>query len=455
MFNLRKYSYVILWVTLVLVVATVWVFGKEDTSDYIKDKSETSSAVPKTDEIGEESESSSAEEFEESDSEETGKSTEETTVEREFSSDSENILETASEIKQEKMTGIWIPFMSLSTEEKTEAAFKENFEEIVQTSRADGFNALFVHIRPYSDSYYPSEYFPWTHYLTGEQGVDPDFDPMEFMVEYAHKNDMEFHAWINPLRVKTNETPKNLSGDNPYEVLKNDYPFYFMEYEGAVYLNPAYQYIRTLIANGAAEIVRKYDVDGIHFDDYFYPSEEGGYDLTAYESYVKTVAEPLPLLDWRSANISTMVSEVYSAVKRENPKVDFGISPAGNLDNNMKIGANIYEWCKSPGYIDYICPQLYYSYDNPALGYSQALDNWMNLERHENLKMYIGIGLYKAGSDADDGTWLEDGDIIKRQIEDAEARDTDGVLLYAYDYLHKEETQQEMENARAVLGKVN
>lgn len=436
MFNIRKYSYVILWAALILVVAVVWLFGRDDVSAYISDKS----AISETTQDGEQSAKSKTEESSGQESSASTAAAGESTIE-----------ETATDTETGELIGLWVPYMSLVTEEKTEAAFKAKFEQIVLDAKEKGINALFVHVRPFSDALYPSDYYPWSHILTGQQGTDPGYDPLAFMIECAHNNQMEFHAWLNPLRVKTSDSPQTLSADSPYSMLQSDYPYYFMEYEGGIYLNPAYQYVRTLIANGAAEIVRNYDVDGIHFDDYFYPTEDGGIDSVSYESYTTTVTEPLSLSEWRSANISAMVSEVYSAVKQEKQDVVFGISPGGNIANNTKIGANVQEWCAVPGYIDYICPQIYYSYDNPALGYLEALESWVALDRHEGLKLYIGLALYKAGSDADEGTWQLSSDNIQRQIVDARVAGSDGIILYAYDYLNKTETQQEVENAMAVL----
>lgn len=413
MIQFRKYSYVFLWLALGLTVGVVWLFGRENKE----------------------------------------------TVEPKVSSEVSIVQQTPAPVEpartdveqEEEMVGLWVPYMSLTTAEKSQAAFEENFRQIVASAKETGVNTLFVHVRPFCDALYPSEYYPWSHILTGEQGKDPGYDPLAFMVEYAHGQGMKIHAWLNPLRVKTADTPVALSADNPYLELKADYPFYFMEYEGAVYLNPAYPYIRTLIADGAAEIAGKYDVDGIHFDDYFYPTQDEALDDTAYESYVNTVGEPVDRGMWRKANINAMVAEVYEKVKRKNPKALFGISPAGNIGNDENMGADVKTWCAVAGYMDYICPQLYYSYENPALGYTAALQEWLTLPRHEDFKLYIGLALYKAGSDADEGTWQTADDIIKRQIEEARVASCDGIILYASDYLKKAETQQEVANAMAVL----
>lgn len=337
----------------------------------------------------------------------------------------------------EALAGVWVPYLSLETDEKTPEAFRENFRQIAQAAKERGLNALFVHVRPFCDALYPSPLYPWSHLLTGEQGRDPGFDPLEFMVGEAHRQGLAFHAWINPLRVKTAQTPAALSPDSPYEALKEDCPYYFMEWEGAVYLNPAWPYVRELIAQGAGEIVERYPVDGVHFDDYFYPSQDPSLDQAAYELYAAGVADPLPLADWRRANISAMVSQVYQAVKAADPDCAFGVSPQGNLDNDWAMGADVAAWSAIPGYVDYLCPQLYYSFENPALGYEEALRRWAALPRHDGLALYAGLALYKVGTDADQGTWSLTGEMILRQEEAAKAAACAGVVLYSADYLDR------------------
>ena len=406
--NLRKHCYILLWFFLALAVGAVWLLGGRQAEQalppFLPDLQAGAAAGGK-------------------------------------------IQLEAEDMKQEKeLAGVWVPYMSLDTADHTQKAFEENFQSIAREAKEMGLNALFVHVRPFSDALYPSALFPWSHLLTGEQGKDPGFDPLAFMVDCAHSLGLEFHAWINPLRVKTAETPKALAANNPYSVLQTDCPYYFMEWEGGVYLDPAYPYVRSLIADGAAEIAEKYEVDGIHFDDYFYPAEDASLDSEAYALYMETVETPLPLLEWRRANISALVAEVYAKVKKARPQAVFGISPQGNIENDENMGADVQAWCASPGYVDYICPQLYYSFENEALGYAEALAQWQALPRHENLALYAGLALYKAGTDADGGTWLLSDDIIRRQIEAARASQCSGVVLYSSQYLHTEQTQAEVAN---------
>lgn len=407
--HLRKYCYLVLWAALLAAVAGVWLFGGERA---VKESGQaSSSAVPSA-----------------SPASQTGEAEEETLV------------------------GVWVPYFSLDTAEHTQEAFEENYRQIAQTAQEKGINAMFVHVRPFSDALYPSQYYPWSHILTGTQDQDPGFDPLEFMIETTHSLGMEFHAWLNPLRVKTAETPAALVENNPYVQLGEEYPQYFMEYGGGVYLNPAYPAMRTLIADGAAEIAGNYEVDGIHFDDYFYPAEDPALDSAAYEAYAQSVEEPLPLLEWRAANINAMVSQVYESIKAVKPEVVFGISPQGNIQNDEAMGADVATWAAVPGYVDYLAPQLYYSFENEALPYQQALEEWAALPRHQGLELYAGLALYKAGTDADGGTWLLRDNIIALQAEAALNGGYQGVILYSSEYLEAEQAAKEVENAAALLG---
>lgn len=407
--HLRKYCYLVLWAALLAAVAGVWLFGGERA---VKESGQaSSSAVPSA-----------------SPASQTGEAEEETLV------------------------GVWVPYFSLDTAEHTQEAFEENYRQIAQTAQEKGINAMFVHVRPFSDALYPSAYYPWSHILTGTQGRDPGYDPLQFMIDTTHQLGMEFHAWINPLRVKTAETPAALADNNPYGTLGAESPGYFMEYDGGVYLNPAYPAVRSLIAGGAAEIAQNYDVDGIHFDDYFYPSEDTSLDSAAYEAYTQTVEQPLPLLEWRAANINAMVAQVYESVKAAREEVVFGISPQGNIQNDEAMGADVKTWAAVPGYVDYLAPQLYFSFENQALPYQQALEEWAALPRHQGLKLYAGLALYKAGTDADGGTWLTRDNIIALQAEAALNAGYQGVILYSSEYLDAAQAAKELENAMAVLG---
>ena len=188
-------------------------------------------------------------------------------------------------------------------------------------------------------------------------------------------------------------------------------------------------------------------MDGIHFDDYFYPTDDESIDAVQYAAYVKETEEPLTLHEWRTANVNALIAAVYSRVKEANENVQFGISPQGNLENNEMINADVYTWCAQAGYIDYVCPQLYYSFENEALPFETALQNWCALKRLPSIKLYIGLAVYKAGTDADNGTWLNTTDTLAKQIDRAKEAGADGVVLYAVDHLTGENAKAEMANA--------
>jgi len=348
------------------------------------------------------------------------------------------------------LVGVWFPYMSF-TQGCDEAAFKAEFESKLETVKSIGANAVFVHVRPFADSLYPSEYEPWSHILTGEQGKDPGYDPLQIMVEAAHSKGLEFHAWINPLRISTGYTPKEYSPDSFYMQNRDIHSYWFMEYDGGVYYNPASAAVRERIAAGAAEIVENYNVEGIHFDDYFYPSDAESLDSAQYMAYLENTEEPLALHEWRTVNINALIASVYRRVKEINPDVVFGISPQGNLQNNEMINADVKTWCLQRGYIDYICPQLYFSFENEALPFETAMQQWDDLQRDEDISIYAGLAVYKAGTDADGGTWANENDILARQIECIRQKNWNGVILYAVEDLSAQDAAVEVEAVQQIL----
>ena len=350
------------------------------------------------------------------------------------------------------LVGVWIPYMSLQAD-GTENGFKTNFDEKLCAAVNVGANAVFVHVRSFADSMYPSSIEPWSHILTGTQGKDPGFDPLEYMLQRTHEAGLAFHAWINPLRISTGVTPEKLSENSFYVRNREKNPHFFMEYEGGIYYNPAVSDVRERIADVTAEIAERYDVDGIHFDDYFYPAAVEALDSSAYKAYTDRVAVPLSLEDWRTANINTLISTVYQKIKRTDAQVVFGISPQGNLENNKRICADVYTWCAQNGYIDYICPQLYYSFANSTLPFENALQTWTEMPRAEGVDLYIGLAVYKAGTDADDGTWLNSDRNIAKQIELSAEGGADGIVLYAVDHLDDDTVRIEMQNAEEAIGR--
>lgn len=359
---------------------------------------------------------------------------------------------TAATEDEAEMRGMWVSYISLdmSNTDRTEESFRNRFAEIISSAEEQGCNALFVHVRAFCDAMYKSELFPSSHILWGEQGKEDTYDALEIMCEQCSAANLEIHAWINPYRIATEASDFTLSEDNPY---KRDSSL-GIEYQGGVYLNPAKSESRKLIVDGVKEILEKYPVDGIHFDDYFYPTSDASFDKADYNKYLKAFkseADAMPLEEWRKNNVNLLIAQVYQTVKSINKSVDFGISPQGNINNDLEMGADVKSWCEYVGYVDYICPQLYYSLENPALKFRAGLDDWLQLKRHKSLKLYAGLAVYKVGTDADSGTWKESNNILAQQLEIIRSKKLDGYILYDCEAVKSEKAQKEMSAFRECL----
>ena len=352
----------------------------------------------------------------------------------------------------EEMRAVWVPYLTLY------GVTASDIDIMVKKIKAANLNTVFFHVRPFGDALYDSDYYPWSHVVSGTQGKAPDggFDPLGYAVEVCHKNGIKIHAWINPLRVQSRgSTPKNLSADNPaYQALHIKNPRRVIEYNDSLYYNPSNSENIILIVNGVREILRGYDVDGIHFDDYFYPADDESFnDAPEYSAYV-SAGGTLNLTDWRCEKINQLVRQVYAAVKEEKSTAVFGISPAGNISRCARLGADIKTWCSQKGYVDYICPQIYWSQKNPKYPFEDTAQSWRALIKNKDIKLYIGLALYKAGTDSDENTWQGSSNIAD-QIRLLRGKEiaADGFGLYSYAYLDNEATAKEMENVKKVMSK--
>ena len=346
----------------------------------------------------------------------------------------------------EEMRGLWVSYISLDMTgtDRSFDDFKERFTEILSKAKELGCNTLIVQVRPFCDALYKSEIFPYSHVLSGTQGVDCGYDALEYMCKEAHDEGIKIHAWINPYRVSTGSIPSTLSNNNPF-VQAETVGF---KTDTGIYLDPCKKAVRKLIRDGVAEIVNNYDVDGIQFDDYFYPSDCEKFDIEDFNAYRKAtgnIATAMEYDEWRMNNVNLMISGVYQTIKAIKPDVVFGISPQGNIDNNAGIFADIYTWCQAEGYIDYICPQMYFSTNHPNVSFEEMLIRWNKISMHRNLNVYIGLGVYKAGTDADNGTWLESSEILATQLSMLRQHGYDGYMLYDYNAVCSETADKELE----------
>lgn len=360
----------------------------------------------------------------------------------------DSAVDEQSKKAEKEMRGVWVSYIELDMQnetDKSEASFREKFKNIAINSKNAGFNTLIVQVRPFCDALYDSKFFPYSHILSGKQGVNPGYDALEVMCEVCSQLDLDIHAWVNPYRISTDSTPQALSETNPY-VIDNEIG---EETENGIFLNPANKMARNLIIDGVTEIVRNYDIDGIQFDDYFYPTQDSDFDDTEYSEYVETVGEMncMSIDNWRLANVNTLICDTYRAIHKISDDVEFGISPQGNIDNNAQIYADVKTWCICKGFVDYICPQLYYSLDNPALTFEDSLTAWSELDINKSVKLYVGLAGYKANSDADEGTWLYSNNILADEYKTAVNNEkVSGIMLYSYSALKDENAGTEIAN---------
>lgn len=333
--------------------------------------------------------------------------------------------------------------------DRSEAAFRKKFDTLVAQAKNSGMNTLIVHVRPFGDSLYPSAYYPWSHLLTGTQGTSPGYDPLAYMIQATHQAGLKFHAWVNPLRVSLKGLPKSFSSDNPAVIWKNDASKqnWTMEWNGEWYYNPGISEVRDRIVSGVREIVQNYDVDGVQFDDYFYPTTASTIDSVSYLAS----GTSLSVADWRRQNINTLVSQVYAAVKQTKSAVLFGISPQANLQNNRNMGADVATWGSQAGYVDYLCPQLYVNSSNAVMPFDATAVTWRKLVTNPNVKLYFGLALYKADSNVDGGTWMTPGSVMAYQIQKSRSLGSNGFMLYSAAFLENSQTTSEMAQVKKLL----
>lgn len=368
-----------------------------------------------------------------------------------------------------ELAAMWISYLEYMEMPKDEAGFKAAVDTMFDRCVDLGMNAVIVHVRSHSDAMYPSGYYPWSVFASGTQGIDPGYDPLEYMIRAAHSRGLEFHAWLNPYRVTGYGCYWNqVSQTHPAMAWLSDYDTendrWVLLHKGEYYLNPSVPQVRQMVADGVGEIVSNYDVDGIHFDDYFYPSVSDAdpslwFDKPEYDAS----GSILSIADWRRNNVNRMVRDVYETVKEIDPSVEFGISPAGNVDNLRKNTANFVDidaWLSEPGYVDYIMPQLYWGFERrdssgniAAYAYENNLMTWIRLAETGNAKLYIGLNMANAGTNVPDNNsvseWLRYDDIIARQVLAARATGkVDGFAFFRYAIFNKSEAQEEVSNLR-------
>lgn len=326
---------------------------------------------------------------------------------------------------QEKpMRGVWVSTvynLDYPTQPTTSPeALKAQVDQILDNVVKMGMNAVILQVRPSADALYPSSIFPWSKYVTGNQNTAPadGFDPLQYWVTKAHEKGVELHAWINPYRITKGQDAEYaaLAANSPAKL----HPQWVVKYtDGNYYFNPGIPEVRQLVVNGVQEILAKYAVDGIHLDDYFYPGTDFG-DNSTFAQYGAGFSS---IGDWRRDNVNQLVQSLRDVVKSsaqtQGRAIAFGISPAGIWANQKSLAegsntsgnqsyfsqyADTRRWVKE-GWIDYICPQIYWYIGQTGADYRILAHWWADTVRGTNVKLYIGMADYRAGDPNASSPW--------------------------------------------------
>ncbi len=335
-------------------------------------------------------------------------------------------LQSAAQNKPE-LRAVWVATVSNidwpSAGNNNPDSQRAEFIKLLDMHKANGMNAIVAQVRPATDAFYPSPYEPWSQWLTGKQGQPPSpyYDPLKFMIDETHKRGMEFHAWMNPYRATFNINSSSVSATHITKL----HPEWFLTYGDTRYFDPGNKEVLQYVANVVKDVVSRYNVDAVHFDDYFYPYRIAGKEFpddASYQLYGKGMNKD----DWRRSNVDSIIVMLHSTIKKANSQCQFGISPFGvwrNADkdpegSNTHAGQTNYDdlyadillWLKKD-WIDYVAPQLYWEFGHKAAPFEVLVDWWSKHTYGKNC--YIGLGIYRAGSN---DAW-KDKTQLPKQIE--------------------------------------
>ncbi|OZM83537.1 glycoside hydrolase family 10 protein [Pseudonocardia sp. MH-G8] len=283
---------------------------------------------------------------------------------------------------------------------------QREYRDILDDAQELGINTVMVQVRPTADALWPSPYEPWSHWLTGEQGTDPGYDPLEFLVEETHGRGMSFHAWFNPFRVSKQADPAQLVPEHP----ARQHPDWVFGYGGQLYYDPGVPEVRKFVADVVLDAAERYDVDAVHFDDYFYPYPADGAPIPDAETFAAHGSGDVG--DWRRDNVNRFVQDVSERLDALDRDVAFGISPFGIWRNRSEdpggsptSGLQSYDanfadsarWVRE-GWVDYVVPQVYWEIGHPTADYAALVPWWADLVSGTDVALYIGQAAYKTGT---------------------------------------------------------
>ena len=294
----------------------------------------------------------------------------------------------------------WVSYLEFAEMDfSSESAFRADAAALMDNCLSLGLNTVIAQVRPFGDALYRSSLFPWSHLCTGVQGQDPGFDPLDVLLQEAHTRGISVEAWVNPYRLRSSAAmPPNLADGN----LANTHPEWVCTVDEGLYLNPAVSAAADYVVQGVAELVQNYAVDGIHFDDYFYPTTDESIDAAQFAA-----SGAGNLAAWRRENVTALVRAVHDTVKAADPTLRFGISPQGNPDNDENQQySDVTGWLASGGgdaVVDYLCPQVYWGQGfalhngSTRFAFENIVPAWLAYPRAADVALYFGLGAYRVG----------------------------------------------------------
>lgn len=364
-----------------------------------------------------------------------------------------------------ELRGVWFSYLDWQNMPTDEAGFKAAADRVMSDIQKKGMNAIFCHVHSHSDAYYPSSVLPTSKFLPGSGR----FDALQYMIDSAHRHGLRFHAWFNPYRVtgyqmKWSDVPTSSIVKQWYASGSRN----VLLFDGNYYLNPAQPTVRDLVVSSIREVLTKYAIDGVQFDDYFYPDlgkdAATNFDYPEYQLYSGNAS----ITEWRKANVSALIAAVYQTVHAVRPSAVFGVSPVAQLKylrSEKSYFVDIDTWMSNTGYIDYVLPQIYFDFEQKTgsgvasdAAYATCLNSWLQLRQKTGgkVKLYVGLALYKCGTSAWDGNakpeWLRRSDILLREVQLArQSGQVSGFGIYAYQNFDDAAAQAELTNLRTVF----
>ncbi len=353
----------------------------------------------------------------------------------------------------EYVKSVWITYYELREliGNRNEDEFKKNIDDAFKELYSMGFNSVTVQVRAFADAFYKSDYYPLSKYCFGKQGGEMKYDVLKILCESAKENNLRVEAWINPYRVSFDNDIKKLSDNNiAKKWYKGNKKSNVYVCKSGIYFNPASKDVTKLIVKGAVEIVKNYDVDSIHFDDYFYPDTTKKIDYQEYKKY----GDNSSLSNFRRKCVSNMIKEVNNSIKAVNKDIEFCISPAANIENDYNtLYADVEKWACDSAYCDSICPQIYFGFKNVTQPFMFTVKKWLEISKN---RIYVGLPLYKCGrkdkyaalNDSEAiNEFINNDKIIARQINYlAKIENIKGFYVFSYSSLFDEKCKKEVEN---------